>query len=376
MQDLFDRFGLKGLINASGTETMHGSSRASPDVRAAAADALGRWIDMADFQRAASEAISAATGAEAGHVTGCSAAGVCIAVAAAMTGGDLYRVEQLPDTTGMKRRVVIQKGHEVQYGARIAQLIRLPGAEMVEIGATNRCEPFQLEGALREDTAAAVYVLSHHTVQSGMIPLKTFCAICRDRGVPVIVDAAAEYFWRDYLAAGATVVIFSAQKAAAGPTAGILAGERAFIAACAAQERGIGRPMKAGKESIAGAIVAIEQFAAADWPSIRAAERARLDRAEQLLSNLPGLGLQREPDPPGNPFDRLLLKVDPARCGLTAVELGDALLSGDPRIALRRTRIDRGILALDVRRITDDELDHLAGRVREILAAARPRAAE
>ena len=366
---IFERFGVRRVINASGTETVHGASRASARVAEAVAAILPHWIEMAELQRAASETIARVTGAEAGFVTGCTAAGISITVAAAMTGTDLARVERLPDVAGLKHRVILQKGHEVNYGATVTQMIRLAGATPVEIGTATACAAYQLEGAIDEHTAAAVYVLSHHTVQSGMIDLATFCAVCRARGVPVIVDAAAEYDWPGMLAAGATAVIFSAQKAPAGTTAGIIAGSRDFVRACYHQERGIGRPMKAGKENVAGAIAALEQWRDSDHEEIRRVAAARLDRAEASLRNLRGLRLEREADPSGNPFERLMLHVDPRVARISAFQLGQALAAGEPKIVLRSLHADRGYLLLDVRRVDDGELDVVVGRIRETLAA-------
>lgn len=368
MSELFDRFGIRRVINASGTETVHGASRASEKVAAAVAAVLPHWIEMSELQRAASEATAKATGAEAGFVTGCSAAGIAVAVAAAMTGSDLGKVERLPDTSGLKNRVILQKGHEVNFGATVTQMIRITGGVPVEIGTATGCAAFQLEAAIDERTAAAVFVLSHHTVQSGLMDLKTFSAVCKAKGVPVIVDAAAEYDWAGMLRDGATCVVFSAQKAAAGTTAGVIAGDRDFIRACYHQERGIGRPMKAGKENVAGAIAALDQWTEVDHKAIQKAEGARLDRAEGLLQNIKGLRLEREPDPPGNPFDRLMLHVDPRVARISAFQLGQQLAAGKPKIVLRSLHADRGYLLLDVRRIDEAELDLVVGRIREILS--------
>jgi uncharacterized pyridoxal phosphate-dependent enzyme len=372
MSEIFERFAIRRVINASGTETVHGASRASSRVVEAVAAILPHWIEMSELQRAASESIARTTGAEAGFVTGCTAAGIAVAVAAAMVGDDLYRAEQLPDTTGLKNRVILQKGHEVAYGSTVTQMIRLVGGVPVEIGTATGCAAYQLDGAIDDRTAAAVFVQSHHTVQSGLLDLKSFCEVARKRGVPVIVDAAAEYDWPGMLRAGATAVIFSAQKAPAGTTAGVIAGTRDFVRACYVQERGIGRPMKAGKEGVAGAIAALDQWRETDHAAVARAEAQRLDRAEQMLRNIRGLRLEREPDPPGNPFERLMLHVDPRVARISAFQLGQALAAGKPKIVLRTLHADRGYLLLDVRRIDDAELDLVVGRIRETMAAVPP----
>lgn len=369
MSEFFDRFGIRRVINASGTETVHGASRASDRVVKAVAAILPHWIEMSELQRAASDAIAKTTGAEAGFVTGCTAAGIAVSVAAAIAGDDLYRAEQLPDTNGLKNKVILQKGHEVAYGSTISQMIRIVGGQPIEIGTATGCAAYQLDGAIDDKTAATIFVQSHHTVQSGLLDLKTFCEVSNKRGVPVVVDAAAEYDWPGMIEAGATAVIFSAQKAPAGPTAGVIAGKRDFIRACYVQERGIGRPMKAGKESVAGAIAALDQWRETDHQAVVKAEAVRLDKAEQMLRNIRGLRLEREWDPPGNPFERLMLHVDPRVARISAFQLGQALASGKPKIVLRTLHVDRGYLLLDVRRIDDAELDVVVGRIREVLAS-------
>jgi L-seryl-tRNA(Ser) seleniumtransferase len=94
-----------------------------------------------------------------------------------------------------------------------------------------------------------------------------------------------------------------------------------------------------------------------------------------MLANLRGLRLEREPDPPGNPFERLMLHVDQRTAGITAFQLGQALGAGDPKIVLRSLHADRGYLLLDTRRIDDAELETVVARIRAIFAGATPGAA-
>jgi uncharacterized pyridoxal phosphate-dependent enzyme len=369
LPDPFSRYGLSRLINASGTETVFGASPVSEEVVAAIAALLPHSVDMAQLQAAASRVIARVTGAEAGFVTNCSSAGIVTAAAACMTGLDLARIERLPDTRGLRNQVVIQKGHVVNYGSLITGDLRLTGAEVIEFGAAAETGVYQLEAVLSANTAAAVYVISHHCVQTGMIALPEFAAACHAVGVPVIVDAAAEYDWRGCLAAGADLVIFSAQKAMGGPTAGVVAGRRDLVRACYAQQRGIGRPMKAGKEAVIGAMAALERWAARDHPAIEAAVEARAHAAAARLDGLSGLQPSVVRDETCNPFSRVIIAVDPARAGLSAHGLARALGSGVPRILLRSLYADRGILQMDVRRMDDATLELVCGRIAEALRA-------
>jgi len=190
MNDPFVRYGLRRVINVSGTETPYGGSPVRNEVIEAVRSLVPHSVFVSELQAAASNAIASALGSEAGCVTGCTAASIAMAVAGCMTGTDLGLVEQLPDTTGMRDEVVIQKGHVVDYGHNVTQNIRVAGAKVIEIGVATDCRPDQLQHALNARTAAALFVVSHLTVQHRMIDLETFCAICHGAGVPVIVDAA------------------------------------------------------------------------------------------------------------------------------------------------------------------------------------------
>jgi uncharacterized pyridoxal phosphate-dependent enzyme len=375
-QDLFSKYRLSRLINASGTETVYGASPVGPEVSAAMAAILPHWVDMAELQAAASRVIARATGAEAGCITGCTSASLAIAAAACMTGLDFGRIEQLPDTQGMRRELVIQKGHVVHYGASITGDLRLTGARTVEFGAAAESGVYQLQAALTENTAAAIYVVSHHCVQTGMIELGRYCEVSHAAGVPVIVDAAAEYDWPGILRAGADLVLVSAQKALGGPTAGIIAGRRDLVRACHAQQRGIGRPMKAGKEAVIGTMAALERWITLDHNAVENAIEARVAIAVKKLSTLPGLQVSAMRDDTGNPFSRVILTIDPRQTGQTAYGLAQALAAGKPRILLRGLYADRATLQMDVRRLDDAMLELVCGRIHTVLTTRPERLAE
>ncbi len=230
-QDPRPGLGLRPVINVSGTMTFLGASIVVPEAVAAATAILPEFVEINDLHRKASAAIARATGAQAGFVTASCSAGITLAIAAAMTGGDLARIEQLPDTTGMKHEVPLQTGHMVSYGAPVEQAVRLAGARVIAVGGATDARGYQLEAKLNDRSAAALYVVSHHVVAYGQIPLAEFAAICSKRGVPVIVDAASEYDLKGFLAAGADLVVYSAHKFLGGPTAGIVAGRKDLVRA-------------------------------------------------------------------------------------------------------------------------------------------------
>ncbi len=369
--DIRPQLGLRSIINVSGTMTSLGASIVVPEAVQMAERILSEFVEINELHRHASTTIAQATGAEAGCITASCSAGITIAVAGCMTGADLARIEQLPDATGMKDEVLIQAGHMVYYGAPIEQAIRLTGAKVVPVGQSTFARPYHLAGKISERTAAAVYVISHHAVQYGQIELAEFCAICRESGVPVIVDAASEYDLRGFLAKGADIVCYSAHKFLGGPTAGIVAGRKDLVRAAFLQNNGIGRGMKVGKESIAGAIAALEAWGKRDHKAVRARETGYLKLWMERLAKVPGLKPSIVPDPTDNPLDRLKLEVDAAESGTTAWALAAALACAEPPVIVRDHEVEHGHFYLDPCNLHPGEAEVVAGQIAAVAAAIR-----
>ena len=132
--DLYEKYRLTRIINANGKMTALAGAIVLPEIVETVDEAMGRFFSLDELQERAGEAIARWSGSEWGTVTACTAAGITLGVAACMTGNDPGRAAQLPDTTGMRDEVIIQKGHTVNFGAPVTQVIRLAGAKVVEIG--------------------------------------------------------------------------------------------------------------------------------------------------------------------------------------------------------------------------------------------------
>lgn len=347
MNHIRERLGLRKIINAAGPVSLLGGGVPSEPAIDAALSVLSTAVDIAELQDRASATIARAFGSEAGYVTAGSAAAISIAVAAAMTGNDRERVAQLPDTRGMKGLVVLQTGHDANFGARVSQLIRLSGALPVFAGEADRCSPDALRQMLTSETAAAVYVVSHHTAPNGMIEIAEFCEICHSRAIPVIVDAAGEYDLRDQLDAGADLAIASAHKNYGALTAGIVAGRKDLIDACRLQDHGIGRPMKVGKEGIASVIAALDLWARRDRADAYAVWKRRSAIAIDLLA---GLRVELAVDMSGSPLYRARVHVNDANRVVTQ------LAAGQPSIRVWQHGLKLGFFEIDPRLITDEDM--------------------
>ncbi len=367
--DLFEKYNLRRVINACGKMTALSGAIVLPEVREVASESFKHFFVLDELQAAAGRVIAATTGAESGCVTACTAAGITLGVAACMTGSDLGKILQLPDTDGMPNRVLIQKGHCVNYGHPVTQAIRLAGAQVIEVGVVNGCSPEELRHEMHKGNVAAVlHVESHHTVRYGWVKLPEVVKLAREFNIPIIVDAAAQdQRLRELVAAGADLVITSGHKFLCSTTGGIVAGRKILVDAVYMQNNGIGRPMKAGKEAILGAMAALEYRDSQDMVAWTAEQDRKVQRILDNLSDIPGLRLDVDPDPNGCPYSRTRLTPNPKITGHTAESLTDALAEGNPTVVARAHHTDEGYIHLDSIDMTDEEIDYACQKVRKML---------
>ncbi|HVC82215.1 MAG TPA: aminotransferase class V-fold PLP-dependent enzyme [Chloroflexota bacterium] len=337
---IYQSLGVRTFINAAGSYTRLGGSRMpAPVVEAMRAAAAG-FVEIDVLQARVGERIAALTHNQAAYVTCGAAAGLFIATAACMTGPDQTRARQLPDPRGLPTRVVVQRAHRNPYDYAVRTL----PVELVEVGFPNLIAPpaeWELAQALTQPTAAVLYVVGGW-IPPGALSLEQVLALAHARGVPVIVDAAAqlpprENLWR-FTEMGADLVIFSGGKDLRGPqSSGIILGRPDLIAACAligAPHHGIGRPLKVGKEELAGIAAAVDWYMEQD-------EEARARGAEDLVGRLierlhrSTVAVERRfPNEAGQPIARALVcfkGIDGAARRDRVVHL---LRTGDPSIEI------------------------------------------
>lgn len=369
--DIRAQLGLRPVINVSGTMTSLGASIVVPEAIAAMAAILPQFVEMNDLQRKASVIISRLTGGEAGFVTASCSSGISLAVAATITGPDLLAIEKLPQTTTDKNEVLVQMGHMVSYGAPVDQSIRLAGGKVVMVGQATSAHRYHMENAIIDKTACAVYVVSHHVVDYGLLNLKEFVEIAHAKNVPVIVDAASEYDLKLFLAQGADIVLYSGHKFLGGPTSGIVAGRKDLVRNAFLQNMGIGRGMKVGKESIYGVMAALEAWEKRDHAGIRERETSYLNLWKETLANRPGVTALIEPDPTNNPLDRMRVIISPQEAHITAWDLAAALRQGPQPIIVRDHEVEHHYFYLDPCNLHPGQETIVASRLAEELDKAR-----
>lgn len=332
------RLGVRTFINAAGSYTRLSGSRMPRPVVEAMREAAGHFVEIDDLQARVGARIAALTNNEAAYVTCGAAAGLLIATAACMTGADTARARRLPDARGLPTRVVVHRAHRNLYDYAVRTL----PIELVEIGYPNLIAPpteWEFEEALDEQTAAVLYVVGGW-VAPGALALNRVLDIAHRRGVPVILDAAAqlpprENLWR-FTRMGVDLVIFSGGKDLRGPqSSGLILGRPDLIAACAlvgAPHHGIGRPFKVGKEELVGLCAAVQWYMEQDE---EARARRAEDLVERLVERLKGANLtveRRFPNEAGQPIARALIRFTGPDGELRRAQAAAMLRAGDPSI--------------------------------------------
>ncbi len=368
MSKYHERYGLTPIINTAGTQTTLGASAVPPQVVERVVEAAPEFARMTELLAAADAAIAHATGAEAGTVTHCAASAITVLCAGAMTGTQLGKVLALPDTRRMENEIIIQKRHTVGFGAPVTQMIHLSGATSVEFGEANRALPEQMEYAITDHTAAALYVVSHMTATSGQLPLSDFAEIAHRHNIPVIVDAAAgALFAHRLLDEGADAVCFSGHKHLCGFTSGVIAGKRGIVEAAALNGKGIGRAMKPSKEGVVSVIERMEWLANLDFAAWEAEQNAKVDVMVAALQDIPGARVFAERDLTGNPQARTKIVVDPEVAGMDAVAVCQAMEAGTPPIYVRDHYAEEGFLFIDPITLRPEDVPTVIARLQEIL---------
>jgi len=369
--DLCRKYGLRRVINAYDKSTALSGAVVLPEIVEVVTECLQHCYELDAIQHAAGRAIAEATGAEWGCVTACAAAGITLGVAASMTGDDMAKVAQLPDTSGMPNRAIIQKGHCISFGVPVTQMIRLAGAEVVEAGCANSCRPWHIQHELSKgNVAALVAVESYHTVRYGGVKIPELVQIAHDAGIPLIVDGATqELRLRELVATDADIVIGSAHKYLSSTTAGVVAGRKDLVEAVKLQNQGIGRGMKAGKEAIFGVMSAFDSPTWRDRETWTAEQDRRISRMIDLLAGIPGVSASIDPDPNGCPFSRVRLALDSEVSGHTPSSLRTALAEGDPAVVVRVYNPDEGCVHLNATEMTDEDIDFACEKIRTIFGA-------
>ncbi len=372
--EIYQSIGVRPFVNARGTFTIITGSTMLPEVRAAMADASKHYVHLDELAEAVGQRLAELTKAEWGMVsTGCSAA-LTHATAACVTGGNPDLHVRLPDLRGFPRdECIIPKHSRNVYDAAI----RAVGVRMVEVSTAE-----ELEAAFGPRTALC-YILAGPNADEGPCSTKAVCEQARKRGVPVLVDAAAEILTvpNVHIELGADLVGYSGGKCLRGPqAAGLLLGRKDLIKAAwvgSAPHHGFGRGFKVGKEEALGMLMAVEMWFKRDHEAEWKQWQGWIDHIAKKVSAIDGVTTTvSQPNGLSNRMPTLHIRWPTARLGIAGDAVARQLFESAPRISLfpARGRLAEGESGLTIGpyMMAPGDEQVVADRIVAVLKSAKP----
>jgi L-seryl-tRNA(Ser) seleniumtransferase len=286
-------------------------------------------------------------------------------------------MNRLPDDPGPKNEILVPKSHRNFYD----RALLMSGARLREVGVSDRVtgagvrdvEAWEFDDAIDDRTAAIFYVAT----ASAAPPFDELISVARSKGVPVIVDAAAQLppksNLRRFIEQGADLVVFSGGKVIQGPPGtGVLCGRRELVASAILQSldtdidfnywrgddylvptgtvrglprHGVGRSCKVGKEEVVGLLVALRAFERDEIEPWKSGWRSMAEELHSKLGALEDLSVQfiENSYRPGIPGVLISNGTrDPGFAKALATHLRDC----DPPIFLDQGAMDDGLLKI------------------------------
>jgi uncharacterized pyridoxal phosphate-dependent enzyme len=366
---IYDDLGIKPIINASATLTKLGGSRMPAEVLEAMQAAAGAFVDVPLLQARVGDRIAEFTRNEAAFVSSGAAGGIVLAVATLMAAPNEPDPMAYPMLKGITRNeAIVFASQRNGYDFAIVQT----GASIVECDDT--LDSF--EAAISGRTACLVWFAGALAAKSP--PIEDVIAIARKHGVPVLVDAAAQIppvsnLWHYTRVLGCEGVLFSGGKGMRGPqSAGLVLGSRALIAGCrrlSPPTQGIGRPLKVGKEELAGMLAAVQHTLAQDEGAMLEGYEAIVQKWMRDLAGIAGVTTERGfPSEAGQPHARTIVRFD-AGFRKTRDQVIGELKNGDVWIEVGVLADEPNAIALNPQTLTREEADIVAARLRQILTS-------
>jgi L-seryl-tRNA(Ser) seleniumtransferase len=186
-----------------------------------------------------------------------------------------------------------------------------------------------------------IYILAGPNADNSPLSVKAIAPIAKAKGVPIVVDAAAEILTipNVHLQNGATLVAYSGGKCLRGPqTAGLLLGRKDLVRAAwvhSAPHHGVTRSLKVGKEDAIGMLMAVEMWVKRDHDAEWKRWTGWLDHINQRVSTIGGVTTSvNQPNGLSNRTPSLRILWDRQKLGISGEAVARLLFEGDPRITL------------------------------------------
>lgn len=377
------------IINACGFSTRVGGSCPAPEVVESMSIAQRSYFEIDDLLELAANVIAEETGSESGIVTCGAAAALTLGGAALLTGFDIEAMERLPDTSGLAKNEFLYPS--VGY-YDYDHPLRATGARLREFSFGKADLEARLKGALDERVAGVVYVWKH---RDDSRKIERVATICRDVGLPFLVDAAMALppsgNLKGIMSLGPNLVALSGGKHLGGPqNSGLLFGDKALIQSAWLQmvdmdvrpttwslgelltqgiiprppRHGLGRGFKVGKDAIVGCLTALASYQKRDFD----AEQSRWHKiCRQLVTGLVGISDYTVEYLPENGTGQYpAVRLTAASNGLMTI-LKHRLKEDRPKIILAEHEEDEAISYIYPLCLADDDVAVVVSRVSEAM---------
>src|SRR5689334_2951549 len=333
--NVYEELGVTTVINGEGTMTVLGGSLPRPEVEEVMALGGQHFVSIVELEVAAGKRITEMLKLPAGYdalVTGGAAAAMQSGLAGILTGDNPKLIRQIPDLTGMKSEVLIQKTHRNPFDHQL----RTTGVKLIEVETAD-----DVRKAINTQTAMMHF--TNFANDDGQIKDEEWVKLAHEHSIPAFIDAAADTppvsrLW-DFANMGYDLIAFSGGKAIRGPQcAGLLIGKKDLIAYAllnnSPHEDTLGRSQKVGKEEIVGMVKALESYLKEDHDARNKEWQLRLEYISGQITRIPGVTTSFPTPEIANHVPHLHIKWDSARLKLTPREVTTALRAGKPSIAL------------------------------------------
>jgi L-seryl-tRNA(Ser) seleniumtransferase len=331
----YEELGVKTVINCEGTMTVLGGSILRPELEAVMAQAGRHFVRISELEAAAGNRIAEMLKLPDGYtalVTSGAAAAIESGLAGILTENNEQFIRQIPDLTGMKSEVIIQKSHRNPFDHQL----RNTGIKLIVIESRD-----ELRQAVNQRTAMMHF--SNFANAEGQIKVDEWVKLAKEFKIPCMNDAAADtppvsHLW-DYANMGYDLITFSGGKAMRGPQcAGLLIGRKDLVANAflnnSPHEDTIGRSQKVGKEEIIGMVKALELYLKEDHEALWKEWQGQLDYISQQVKRIDGVNTSFFVPDIANHVPHMSITWDSNRIALTQKEVSKLLVESTPSIIM------------------------------------------
>ena len=342
---IYKDLGLEPIINATGSVTALGGSVVAKEVKEGMDLANDVYIPMTLLEQKVGDQIAKMLDVPAAYITSGAGSALTLAAASFMAGKDDDKIQQLPDTSGMPNKILIQKRQRYWYD----RCMELSGGKLVEVGDESGTTSEQLREAIDENTACVHYpVYEQDDKDPNILSLEEVIEITHSKNKPVSVDAAGQIYplenFGKYVKMGADFQCIAAKYMGAPHSTGIAIGTKdvidsisrhSFVGYESRRIRGIGRPHKIDRQEIIGVLYAVKR-----WMSMNHEERLSIAEKKTFniineLKNIEGITVKLIDNIIGHQPFGLSLDIDDKFFATNNEKFVEILKNSDPQIWTR-----------------------------------------